>query len=59
MLPTIDKHKIAYLYLKHMQFSDLMLGHKKNQTSIIYAPSINNVKITCFRKFCELLYVIW
>ena len=41
-----------------MQFIDLMLGRKKNQT-IIYEPFINNVKITCFQKFCELLYVIW
>ena len=42
-----------------MQFIDLMLGRKKNQTFIIYVPFINNVKITCFQKFCELLYVIW
>ena len=35
-------HKIAYLYLKHM------LGHKKNQTLLIYVPSINSVKITYF-----------
>ena len=60
MLPTINKHhKIAYLYLQHMQLIALMLGHKKNKTFIIYIPSINNVKITCFKKFCELLYVIW
>ena len=37
---------MTYLYLKHMQFIDLMLGHKKNQISIIYAPSVNSVKIT-------------
>ena len=42
-----------------MQFIDLMLRHKKNQTFIIYVPSINSVKITCSYKFCELLYVIW
>ena len=42
-----------------MQFIDLMLGHKKNQTSVVYLPSINSVKITCFWKFCELLCVTW
>ena len=31
---------MAYLYLKHIQFTDLMLGHKKNQTSITYVPSL-------------------
>ena len=43
MLPTLNKHhKIVYLYLKHI------LGHKKNQTFVIYVPSINSVEMVCF-----------
>ena len=42
-----------------MQFIDLMLRRKKKQAFIIYIPFIDNVKITSFQKFCELLYVIW
>ena len=41
-------HKIAYLYFKYLQFIDLMLGHKINQTFILYVLAINSVKITCF-----------
>ena len=48
--PTLHKHhKIAYLYLKHIQFIDLMLGHKKIKLLLFtYIPSINSIKITCF-----------
>ena len=44
----LQHHKIAFLYFKHLQFIDLVLGHKKNQTFIIYVPAINSVKIICF-----------
>ena len=48
--PTINKHKIAYLYFKNVQFTDLMLmlRHKIYQNFIIYVTVINSVKITCF-----------
>ena len=48
-------HKIAYLYFKHLQFIDIMLGHKMNQTFITYIPAINSVKITCFLEILRTL----
>ena len=37
---------LGYLYLKHMQFIDLRLGHKK--IKLFNVPTINCVKLTCF-----------
>ena len=46
MSPTINKHhKAAYLYLKLMQFIDLMLGHKK-------------IKLLLFNLFLEILRIL-
>ena len=46
MSPTINKrHKTAYLYLKLMQFIDLMLGHKK-------------IKLLLFNLFLEILRIL-
>ena len=45
---NLRHHRITCLYFKHLEFIDLMLRHKINQTFIIYRPAINSVKIMCF-----------